>query len=85
MNGARLQPFDSTLEGAYRVCPACLFYHGQGTKQLRTRFCRHWHPDGEPGVETDALGAAAAPHLHRVCAECGYEWLEETAQQRGAT
>lgn len=55
------------------VCAACC------NSESSVRFCALTCEDGaipftyEPH---DRLGMAAWPHLHRVCARCGYTWLE---------
>ena len=62
-----LLPFNS-------ICAACL------GKVASTRYCVERCERNGAGYEvTTAIGHGDLPHLHRVCENCRYEWLERCA------
>lgn len=82
----------SAYTAASFICPACGATGSMLTSQAdgsvhqvpaaKTRYCQQecerdalGHFDASPS----ALGAVPTPHLHRTCANCGYERLETTA------
>jgi len=57
------------------ACPKCLGWDAT-YRYCKTSFCL---TEGY-GESCDSQGLE---HLHRVCTQCGYEWLERTAEQEG--
>jgi hypothetical protein len=59
--------------GAKDVCAKCT-----GTN-IRTKFCTGICYDYARPLQMKCWQPPNGDHLHRICASCGYNWLEETA------
>ena len=64
------------------TCPMCAHHHRE-SKLPPVKYCVIDHGDDCEGLmDRRTFGSTRIPHLHKTCVNCGYVWLEHTAEDQ---